>query len=299
MENEKLIRKTENLHVTVSTLDSSKFYVATISLARHGKEQHNPMTTPMLRELISVARFLSSDDEIARMVKVVVFKGLHAFSGGSFTVGMDLGEVTNAGSNSESHNVQNSKRTATETVDVGAQMANAVENIPAVTIACISRHCIGGGVVLASACDLRLASLDTIFSIPEIKIGIPLAFGGNPRLIRDIGVVRARELVMTGRKFSAEDALHYGFLNHAVPSQDLEAKMRALVLELMCMSRLTLRMTKSAMNSISGQMVSIGHSWSDASQFVAATLDPESRQVAMRYAKEMTSRTETRMKAKL
>jgi len=62
----------------------------------------------------------------------------------------------------------------------------------------IAGYCIGGGFVLASACDFRLATSTAQFAIPEIKLGIPLTWGAIPRIVRDVGPMRAKELVMLG-----------------------------------------------------------------------------------------------------
>ena len=66
-------------------------------------------------------------------------------------------------------------------------MAEALTATQAVTIAAIHGHCVGGGVVLAAACDLRVVAEDVRFVIPEVDLGIPLAWGGIPRLVREIG----------------------------------------------------------------------------------------------------------------
>ena len=67
----------------------------------------------------------------------------------------------------------------------------------ALTIARIQGWCVGGGLVLAAACDLRLAADTARFSIPEVDLGIPLAWGGIPRLVREIGPALTKELVLT------------------------------------------------------------------------------------------------------
>ena len=85
-------------------------------------------------------------------------------------------------------------------------MAEAMENLSAVSVASIRGHCVGGGVVLAATCDLRIAASDARFSIPEIDLGIPLAWGGIPRLVREVGPALTKELVMTCRPFGADEA---------------------------------------------------------------------------------------------
>jgi enoyl-CoA hydratase/carnithine racemase len=72
-------------------------------------------------------------------------------------------------------------------------MADALEAMRALSIAAIHGWCVGGGLVLAAACDLRIAAEDARFSIPEVDLGIPLAWGGIPRLVREIGPALTKE----------------------------------------------------------------------------------------------------------
>ena len=76
--------------------------------------------------------------------------------------------------------------------------------------------CVGGGLVLAAVCDLRVAGRSARFSIPEVELGIPLAWGGIPRLVREIGPALTKELVMTCREFGPDEAKAAGFLNRVV-----------------------------------------------------------------------------------
>ena len=156
----------------------------------------NPLSTTTLNELVSAARYLDTMAE----VKVVVVAG----NGRAFSAGADLASFTAA---------ESSAAVARDAADAGRRMAEAIEAMRAVTVARIHGHCVGGGVVLASACDLRIAADDTRFSIPEVDLGIPLAWGGIPRLVREIGPARTKELVMTCRPFGAAEALAAGFLN--------------------------------------------------------------------------------------
>ncbi len=101
-------------------------------------------------------------------------------------------------------------------------MAAAVEGMSALTIARIQGWCIGGGVVLAAACDLRVAAQEAAFSIPEVDLGIALGWGGVERLVRDIGPVMATkrevdaigaQMVGLGRIRSDADSLLAAFLD--------------------------------------------------------------------------------------
>ena len=127
-------------------------------------------------------------------------------------------------------------------------MADAVERMSALTIAAIKGPCVGGGVVLASACDLRIAADDTVFSIPEVDLGIPLAWGGIPRLVREIGPAMTRELVLTCRPFDADEARSIGFVNRVVPRADLEAAVDELADQLAAKAPNVVRTTKRQVN---------------------------------------------------
>ena len=160
-----------------------------------------------------------------------------AGDGRAFSAGADLASFDAA---------ESSAAVARDAADAGRRMAEAIEAMRAVTIAKIHGHCVGGGVVLASACDLRIATDDTRFSIPEVDLGIPLAWGGIPRLVREIGPARTKELVMTCRPFGAAEALAAGFLNRTVPASDLAAAVDELVGQLTGKSALTLTATQAS-----------------------------------------------------
>ncbi|MBA2625096.1 MAG: enoyl-CoA hydratase/isomerase family protein, partial [Acidimicrobiia bacterium] len=172
----------------------------------------------------------------------------------------------------------------------GRRMADAIEAMGAVTVARIHGHCVGGGVVLAAACDLRVAA-DTIrFSIPEVDLGIPLAWGGIPRLVREIGPALTKELVMTCRPFGAAEAQAAGFLNRVVPDDRLDEEVESLVAQLVDKSALTLTATKRHTNAVTEGMVGTARSWNDADSLVTALHDPESREAAARYLERVRRR---------
>ena len=228
----------------------------------------NPLSTTILNELVSAARYL---DTLAE-VKVVVVAG----NGRAFRAGADLASFTTA---------ESSAAVARDAADAGRRMAEAIEAMRAVTIAKIHGHCVGGGVVLASACDLRIAADDTRFSIPEVDLGIPLAWGGIPRLVREIGPARTKELVMTCRPFGAAEALAAGFLNRTVPASDLAGAVDELVGQLTGKSALTLTATKRHTNAVTESMVGTVRAWNDADSLVTALRDPESRAAGAAYLK--------------
>ena len=229
--------------------------------------KRNPLSSLALQELAAAARWFDAQPE----VKVVVVSG----RGRSFCAGADLAAFASA--------APPGALSARNAADLGRLMADAIEAMTAVTVARIHGHCVGGGVVLASACDLRVAADDTYFSIPEVDLGIPLAWGGIPRLVREIGPALTKELVMTCRPFSAEEARAAGFLNRVVPAAALDDEVEALVAQLVAKSSLTLQSTKRHVDAVTAQMVGPAGSWADADGLANALHDPESREVAARY----------------
>ena len=124
------------------TVDGAK---AAVTLNRPDKL--NPLSTTALRELAQAARNLDTLPD----VKVVVIAG----SGRAFSAGADLASFASPGG-----------PPPREAADAGRLMAEAIEAMRAVTVAKIHGHCVGGAVVLAAACDLRIAADDTRFAIP-------------------------------------------------------------------------------------------------------------------------------------
>lgn len=257
--------------MTFTTLEvRAEGALGTLELSR--PEKRNALSSTVLAELAAAARWFDERPG----VKVVVVSG----RGRSFSAGADLASFT-------SPDPDLPTRTA---ADLGRLMADAIEAMDAVTVVKLHGHCVGGGLVLAAACDLRVAADDTFFSIPEVDLGIPLAWGGIPRLVREVGPALTKELVMTCRPFTAAEAQASGFLNRVVPFETLDDEVDSLVTTLAAMSPLTLRATKHHVNAVTAQMVGTDRSWSDADALVSALHDPESRAVATAYLERFTKR---------
>ena len=235
-------------------------------IALNRPEKLNALSGEMLLELADAARFLDQQEA----VKVVVVGG----RGRSFSSGADVSVFA-------AEDPGPSARRAS--ADAGRLMAEAIESMTAVTIARIHGHCVGGAVVLAAACDLRVAADSARFSIPEVDLGIPLAWGGIQRLVREIGPAMTKELVLTCRPFSAAEAREFGFVNRVVAQEHLDTTVEELVASLVEKSALTLASTKRAVNAASDAMVPTAGAWSDADTLLTALADPESRRVAEAY----------------
>ena len=230
-------------------------------------EKLNPLSTQRLLEIIDAARHVNRDESI----RVLIIEG----EGRAFSAGADISAFGVAGDMS-----------ARERADVGRQMADAVEAIRAVTIARIQGWCVGGALVLAAACDLRVAAENANFSIPEIDLGIPLAWGGIPRLVREIGPALTKELVMTCRPFDAAEAKTAGFLNRVVPADQLDTVVDALAQQIAAKPALPIIATKRHVNAVTEQMVGTMRAWSDADGLLAGLSDPECDAARMRYMEQ-------------
>jgi len=155
----------------------------------------------------------------------------------------------------------------------------------AITVGSIRGHCIGGGVVLASACDLRLASTTAAFRIPEVDLGVPLFWTGVPRLVRELGPALTKELVMTGRSFDAGEAHAVRFVNRVVPDDDLDSETDALAAELAAKPARVLQTTKTQVEEAAPSVpTSDTGTEADAAALAEAFADPECLNAAATYA---------------
>ena len=125
---------------------------------------------------------------------------------------------------------------------------NRVDYFPIPTIAAIEGHCLGGGLELALACDLRVASETSKLGLPEAKLGVFPAGGGTERLPRLIGESRARELIYTGEPVDAREAWRIGLINRVVPAGQALLVAQELGRSIAAKSPVTLRAVKAVMD---------------------------------------------------
>ncbi len=237
--------------------------VASLQLAR--PESLNALSSLTLAEIEQAALEL---DDLGDL-KVVVVSG----QGRAFCAGADVHGFVGQATRRER--------------DQGWRTARALEQLGAVTVARIQGWCVGGGVVLASACDLRVAADNARFLIPEVDLGIPLAWGGIPRLVREIGPAMTKELVMTCRPFDAAEAQRIGFVNRVVAEEDLDSAVESLVASLVDKATFALLSTKAHTNAVAEAMVHTGRSWGDAELLWAGFMDPEGAQARTRYIERL------------
>lgn len=231
----------------------------------------NALSGELLREIVTACRWLGDQADI----KVVVVRG----EGRAFSAGFDLGDFT----------ALDDTATPRDVADLGRLAAEALTDVRPLTIAAVHGHCVGGGLVLAAACDLRIAADDTRFSIPEVDLGIPLAWGGIPRLARELGPAITKELVLTCRPFDADEARALRFLNRVVPAADLSPTAAALATDLASKPGFALRATKSQVNAVMDEIAGTGRNANDADTLAVALRDPESRAAGRAYLDRFSS----------
>jgi enoyl-CoA hydratase/carnithine racemase len=125
---------------------------------------------------------------------------------------------------------------------------NRLDRFPLPTIAAIDGHCLGGGLELALACDLRVASETSHLGLPEVKLGVFPAGGGTERLPRLIGEARARELIYTGDPVDAREAWRIGLVNRVAPAGQALAVAQELGRTIAARASVTLRTIKAVMD---------------------------------------------------
>lgn len=198
--------------------------VATITLDVPGK--FNRVSMPARDQLSRVFTELDGDESI----RFVVLTG----AGGAFTAGGDI-----AGFLEKSPWV----------VSQLARNVAAPERCSKPVIARLQGYVFGVGLELALACDFRIAADDVQLALPEATIGMIPGSGGTQRLARMVGLGRAKDMIMRGRRVHADEALALGLVGEVVEVDALDAAVTALVDELRRHSPLALAMAKRVLNA--------------------------------------------------
>ena len=245
----------DSFHSDVLTIEVDG-HVATLWLDR--PEKRNAMG-PALWADLPVAMAAIGDDRTIRAV-VVAAKGPH------FSVGLDLtalpgisgsdgGEGGDGGRQSSAARAGNSRR---EILRLQASVT-AVADCPVPVIAAVHGWCIGGGVDLIAACDIRLASADAQFSVREAKVAIVADLGSLQRLPAIIGGGHVAELAYTGKDISAARAEAIGLINSvSADAESVLADARAMAAEIAANSPLAVQGTKAVLTAGAEQTVAEG-----------------------------------------
>jgi enoyl-CoA hydratase/carnithine racemase len=129
-------------------------------------------------------------------------------------------------------------------IALGQNLFGRMGEIPKPIIAAINGVCVGGGMELSMACDLRIAAKSARFAQPEVNLGVVSGWGGTQRLPRLVGKTRGLEMLLLGEQISAEEALGIGLVNRVVPDDRLMAEATALAQKLTAKSPVALAKVK-------------------------------------------------------
>ncbi len=197
-------------------------------------ERHNAVSLEMWAATRDILAQFRDDPE----VRAVVLTGA---GGKAFVSGADISKFASERSSEEAVATYNA---TTE------QAFSAVHDFPKPTIAMIRGYCIGGGMALATCCDVRIATPGSKFGIPAAKLGLGYDHKGVRRLMTVVGPSFAKEIFFTARQFDAEEARMMGFVNRVVPDEDLENYVRSYGSMIAANAPLTMGAAKLAINEL-------------------------------------------------
>jgi len=190
----------------------------------------NALSQATLAELTQAARELDADPGVG--VVIVTGAGEKAF-----VAGADITEMAHFGpAQAEDH------------ARKGQSAMAAFERAKKPIIAAINGYALGGGLELALACDIRVASENAQMGLPEVSLGTIPGFGGTQRLARAVGTGLAKELVMTGRRVKADEALRIGLVNRVVPQPQILEAAKQLARDILANGPYAVRLAKEVID---------------------------------------------------
>ena len=193
-------------------------------------EKLNALSVHTLKELRKIFESLRDQAEIGAVI-------LTGAGNKAFIAGADIGELANL-------DAKSGKQYAL----AGQQLTKDIENLGKPVIAAINGYALGGGLELALACHIRLASENAKMGLPEVKLGIISGFGGTQRLTRLVGKGKAMELIFTGRMVSAAEALEIGLVNSVYPQAEMLHAAEKLSQEIAANARFAIEHSLEAVN---------------------------------------------------
>ena len=191
----------------------------------------NAMNVDVAKEIISTFKELDKDDSVR--VIILTGEGDKAFSAGA-----DI-EYMSKISPDESEVY----------AKLGQEVTATIENVTKPTIAAVNGFALGGGCEVAMSCDIRIASDNAKLGQPEVTIGIPPGWGGTQRLMRIVGIAKAKELVFSGKMIKASEAKEIGLVNNVVSQESLMEEAMNMAKAIAANASLAVHMSKSAINT--------------------------------------------------
>jgi len=178
-----------------------------VQITINRQDKLNAMNLDVMNEFISLLDGLEKDSS---KVIIITGDGPKAFSAGA-----DIEYMSSIGpTEAEKYALR------------GHEVLNKIEKLEKPVIAAVNGYALGGGCELALACDIRFASPNAQLGQPEVTLGICPGWGGTQRLLRIIGPSRAKDLIFSGRKITAEEAFSMGLINKIIPSENLLSETR-------------------------------------------------------------------------
>jgi enoyl-CoA hydratase len=225
-------------------------WIATVTLNR--PERLNALSEPLVTELVAALTGLDGDEA----VRCIVLTG----SEKAFAAGADIGELANA--------------SAIDMLETRRRDRWAdIRAVRTPVVAAVSGYCLGGGCELAMCCDLIVASETAQFGQPETALGLLPGAGGTQRLTHAVGKAVAMDVILSGRRLTAQEALAAGLVARVVPAETWLADVRALATEIAARGPIANRLAKEAVNRAHEGPLSLG-------------LDYERRLLALALASE-------------
>lgn len=210
----------------VTTAKSDGICIVTINRP----DKLNAMNTEVAQELVKTFEALRHADDVK--VIIITGQGNKAFSAGA--------DVAYMSTISPDESVEYAK--------LGQLVCSTVELVKQPTIAAVNGFALGGGCELAMSCDIRIAADTAKMGQPEVTIGIPPGWGGTQRLMRIVGIAKAKELVFRGNLIKADEAKAIGLVNHIVPLDSLMDETKKIAIEIAKNSAMGVQMSKVAIN---------------------------------------------------
>jgi len=229
-------------------------HVATLWLDR--EEKRNALGPDFWTDLPVAMAAIAADPDVRAVV--VAARGPH------FSVGLDLVAMSGlvgppASGNGTPPSMAARARSARAEILRLQASVTSVADCPVPVIAAIHGYCIGGGVDLAAACDIRLASHDAVFSVRETKVAIGADLGSLQRLPHIIGKGHVAELAYTGKDIDADRALSIGLVNRlSGDAAGVLREARAMAAEIAANSPLAVQGTKAVLTAGEGRPVAEG-----------------------------------------
>jgi len=228
-------------------------------------ERLNALDSRALEEIAAVFTDLQTRFE----VRVVVLGG----RGRAFCAGADRKDPPSRLARASGAGARERRWTAA----TGQRALEAIERCEAITLARLHGYVVGGGLALALACDFRIAATETVLHIPEVDLGIPLAWGAVPRLAQVVGPARARELILLCERIDAPTAERVGLVNRAVSAEALDATVADWAARLAAKPPWAVHMTKSQFQAYGRSTVLGDVTMLDGDLLLAATSEDPAR----------------------